>query len=95
MMGKLQEAQQKTEEVKKRLADLVIKEDSEDITILISGNREIKDIVLADSLLQDKEELQDKLVLALNRAIQKADDTYEQEMQLIAQGMMPGTDMFE
>ncbi len=95
MMEKLQEAKQQTEEVKKRLNNLHIKEESEDISILITGNREIIDVLVADSLLEDKDELQDKLVLALNRAIKKADETHEREMQSVAKGMLPETDMFK
>lgn len=95
MMDKLQDARQQTEEIKKRLNDLQIKEESEDISIIISGNRQIIDVVVADSLLEDKDELQDKLVLVLNRAIKKADETHEREMQSVAKGMLPGTDMFK
>jgi len=95
MMGKLQEAQQQSEEIKKRLDTVHLKEDTGEINITISGNREIKDIEISDNLLEDKEELQDKLVLALNKAIKKADETHEQEMQSVAKGMLPGMDMFK
>ncbi len=95
MMGKLQEAKQQAEEVKQRLDNVHLKEQSQDITILITGNKEIKDIEISDQLLKDKDELQDKLVLALNKAIQKAHDTHEQEMESVAKGMLPGTDMFK
>ena len=95
MMGKLHEAQQQAEEVKKKLNDLHLKEDDGEISIIITGNREIRDIEVSDALLQDKEELQDKLVLAMNRAIGRADKAHESEMQSVAKGMMPGTDLFK
>lgn len=95
MMGKLHEAQQQAEEIKKRLDDVHLRESDGEITITITGNREIKDVEVVDSLLEDKDELQDKLVLALNRAIKKADETHEKEMQSVAKGMMPGTDLFK
>lgn len=95
MMGKLHQAQQEAEAVKKRLNDLQLKEDDGEISIVITGNREIKDILVTDELLEDKEELQDKLVLALNRAIKKADETHEKEMESVAKGMLPGTDMYK
>ena len=95
MMGKLQEAKQQTEEVKQRLNELHIKEQFDEISITISGNREIKDVEIAQSLLEDVEELQDKLVLALNKAIKKADEVHEREMQSVAKSMLPGMDMFK
>lgn len=96
MMGKLQEAQQKTEETKKRLDTVYISEQSNDgkVKITISGNREIKDIEIDDSLMQDAEELSDHLVLTLNKAIKKAGEVNEAEMQAAAKGMLniPGMD---
>ena len=96
MMGKLQEAQQKTEETKKRLDTVYINEQSGDgkIKVTISGNREIKDIVIDESLMEDTEELTDHLVLTLNKAIKKAGEMNESEMQAAAKGMLniPGMD---
>lgn len=90
MMGKLQEAQQKAEETKKRLDTVYLSEESIDgrLKITISGNREIKDINIDDSLLTDSEELSDHLILTLNKAIQKATEMNEHEMKSVASGMM-------
>ena len=95
MMGKLHEAQQQAEEVKNRLHDLHIKEGTGEIVITITGNREIKDIEVSEKLLNEREELQDKLVIAMNKAIQKADEAHEREMESVAKGMLPGMDMFK
>ena len=95
MMGKLHEAQLQAEQIKKKLDNVHLRESDGEITITITGNREIKDVEVPDALLEDKEELQDKLVLALNRAIKKANETHEKEMQSLAKGMMPGTDLFK
>lgn len=95
-MGKLQEAQQKAEETKKRLDTVYLSEEGADgkIKVTISGNREIKDIHIDDSLMEDAEELSDHLVLTLNKAIKKATEMNEREMQAAASGMMnmPGMD---
>ncbi len=98
VMGKLQEAQQKTEETKKRLDTVLVSEASPDgkVKITITGNREVKDIHIEESLLQDAEELSDYLVLAVNKAIEKASALHETEMQAAAKGMLniPGMDKF-
>ena len=95
MMGKLQEAQSQAKEMKERLNEVQIKEGNEELWILLNANREIKDIHIADHLLEDAEELSDRLVLSLNKALEKASAIHEKEMQSVAKGMMPGMDMFK
>ena len=95
MMGKLQEAQKEAEKIKSNLDSVILEEDSGEIKIKITGNREIKDLEISEALLSDREELQDKLVIALNKAIAKAGEKHEQEMQGAAKGMLPGMDMFK
>lgn len=95
MMGKMQEAQKQVQEIKNRLDTVHLKEGDDEIVVTITGNREIKDLEISAALLEDKEELQDKLVIALNRAIDKANRTHEKEMQGAAKGMLPGMDMFK
>lgn len=96
MMAKLQEMQQKTEEVKKRLDTITLEEKSPDgnVTVVMTGNREVKDISIAQELQQgDPEELQDMLVLAMNKAIASATKVNEAEMSSVAMGMLPNMGM--
>ena len=99
MMGKLKETQEKVAATKKRLDTVLIDEHSADnlLSITITANREIKSITLDDRLLEDKEQLEDYLVLTLNRAIDKATKIHEAEVAAVAkEGMpnIPGMDMF-
>ncbi|WP_108867195.1 YbaB/EbfC family nucleoid-associated protein [Aquimarina aquimarini] len=99
MMGKLKEAQQKVEETKKRLSTVLIDEESADglLKITITANREVKNITVSDDLLKDKEQLEDYLVLTLNKAITKATQVNEAELAAVAkEGMpnIPGLDKF-
>ena len=99
MMGKLQEAQQKIEETKKRLDTVLIDEEvSGKLKITVTANREIKSIEIDESLMQDNEELEDYLVLTLNKAIEKASKVNEHEMGVAAKSGMPnipGMDFFK
>lgn len=90
MMGQLKEAQQKMEETKERLKTITMVEESSNgkVRVTISAAREIKDIHIDESLLEDAEELSDNLILTLNRAIAKANNVNESEMQGAAAGMM-------
>ncbi|MBW3519339.1 YbaB/EbfC family nucleoid-associated protein [Flavobacterium sp. NKUCC04_CG] len=100
MMGKLKEAQQKIEDTKKRLNNVFIDEQSSDglLKITITANHTIKSVQIDDSLLEDKEQLEDYLVLTLNRAIERATKINEAEVAASAQdGMpdLPGLDLFK
>jgi DNA-binding YbaB/EbfC family protein len=100
MMGKLKETQKKVEETKKRLDSVLIDESSNDnkLKITLTANRTIKSIVIDDELLQDKEQLEDYLILTLNKAIEKATSINEAELAAVAkEGMpnIPGMDMFK
>ncbi|WP_271424579.1 YbaB/EbfC family nucleoid-associated protein [Aequorivita sinensis] len=100
MMGKLKETQAKVEETKKRLDTILIDEKSNDglLKITLTANRKIKSIEVDDSLLEDKEQLEDYLILTLNKAIEKATNVHESEIAAVAKDGMPnipGMDMFK
>ena len=99
MMGKLKEAQAKVEATKLRMNTVLIDEKSSDglLKVTITANRELKNIEISDELLKDKEQLEDYLILTLNKAIQKATDINDAEVAAVAsEGMpkIPGMDMF-
>lgn len=100
MMGKLKEAQKKVEATKERLHTVLIDEASNDnkLKVTITANRTLKSIVIDDDLLQDKDMLEDYLILTLNKAIEKATNVHETEVAAVAkEGMpnIPGMDMFK
>ena len=93
MMEKLQAMQGRMEEIKNRLETIVVRGEAENgkIIVQINGNRKVKDIQLDPELLTgDKEELEELLAVAVNRAIEQADNVNNFEMQSAAMGMMPG-----
>ena len=99
MMGKLKETQKKVEETKQRLNSVLIDEKSSDnlLSVTITANRDIKSITIADELLEDKEQLEDYLILTLNKAITRAGEVHETEVGAVAKDGMPnipGMDMF-
>ncbi|MBW8198496.1 YbaB/EbfC family nucleoid-associated protein [Flagellimonas abyssi] len=99
MMGKIKETQKKVEATKERLNTVMIDEASSDglLKVTLTANRKIKSISIDDSLLEDKEQLEDYLVLTLNKAIEKATKVNEAELAAVAkEGMpnIPGMDAF-
>lgn len=99
MMGKLKETQEKVKATKERLNGVMLKEDSSDglISVTITANRTIKSIEIDNSLLADKEQLEDYLIITLNKAIESATKVQEAELGAVAkEGMpdIPGLDSF-
>jgi nucleoid-associated protein EbfC len=97
MMGKLKETQNKIEETKKRLDTVLVDEQSTDglLKVTITANRKIKSITIADELLEDKEQLEDYMILVINKAIEKATSVNEAELDAVAKmdmPMIPGMD---
>jgi len=97
LFSKLQEAQQKMQEGKQKLANVIIEGEAGDgaVKVSMTGNREVKTISVNDSLLspERKEELEDLLITALNRALQNAEKQFEEEMKDVAGGMLGGLGM--
>ena len=100
MMAKLKEAQAKIEETKARLNTIFVDGESGNgkVVVTATANREIKNIAIDNELLNDTEELEDYLIIALNDALKKAGKINEAEMAAAAKGGLPdipGMDMFK
>tara|TARA_R110000868_G_scaffold91812_3_gene254417 strand:+ start:15745 stop:16068 length:324 start_codon:yes stop_codon:yes gene_type:complete len=100
MMGKLKEAQRKVEDTKKRLDTILIDEISNNgkIKITLTANRAVKSISIDEELLNNKEQLEDYLILTLNKAIEKATKVNDAELSAVAKDGLPnipGLDLFK
>ncbi len=99
LMGKLKEAKVKAEETKERLKTVLIDESSSDdlLKTTVTASGRIKEIYIDEKLLEDKEQLEDYLILTLNKALERAQNIHDTEMAAVAkEGMpnIPGMDMF-
>lgn len=92
-MGKIQEAQKQMEETKKQLSNIFVDAEVEGGLIKVKAdcNLKIVNIDISDQLLQskDKSEIEDLIIVAINKALEKAKETQEVEMSKVAQGMLP------
>jgi len=91
MMGKLKDTQEKIKATKERLDSVLISEKSNDekLRVTLTANRVITQITIDDTLLEDKEQLEDYLVVVLNNAIEKASRINEAELAAVAKEGMP------
>lgn len=94
MMGKLQEMQQESEKVKARLETISVSGEAEGglVKVVCNGNRKVTSVEISEELMQenDKEQIEDLTLLAINRAVENAEKVYEAEMKNVAKGMLPG-----
>lgn len=90
MIEQLKQAQQKMEAMKQRLDNITVSGSVEGgkINVELTASRKIKNIHIADELMQDKDELIDLLSIALNRALDSADKANEAEQSAAAREMM-------
>jgi len=94
MFDKLFQAQQKAEEIKKRLDTISVSGEAEGglIKVTSTANKEITSISIdpvfhAEAELEELEEL---LVVAINKALQQAENVSQTEMQAATKDMFGG-----
>jgi DNA-binding YbaB/EbfC family protein len=94
MFDKLMQAQQKAGEVKKRLEGITVSGSAEGgkITVTANGNKEIQSVQIDDDFFKDadKEQLEELLVIAINKAMEQADNVSQSEMAAMTKEMLGG-----
>jgi DNA-binding YbaB/EbfC family protein len=94
MFDKLMEAQQKAGEVKKRLDAITVTGTAEGgkITVTANGNKVVQSVTIDDAFLKeaDKEELEELMVIAVNKALEQADNVSQSEMAAMTSAMFGG-----
>lgn len=92
MMGKLQNVQKDFEDLKERLDSETFTETSSDGTVSITLTKlaTIRDIQIASGLMADKEQLEDTLVVTLNKALDEIKKNAIEEAKNTAKGSIGG-----
>ncbi len=95
MMAKLQKMQAAAEDSKKKLETINVQGKSPDgnIRFVMDGNKKLKELTIIDQNIlapENKEEIEDMLVIAFNRALVEAEHINESEMKNSASGLFPG-----
>ncbi len=98
MFDKIFEAQQKAEEVKKRLETVTLSEQAEGgaIKVTATAGKTIKSISINESFLKENgiEALEDVLVVAINKVLVQAENVSQAEMSAMTNQMLGGIDGF-
>jgi len=91
MFGKLGEMKEKMEAVKQKLDTIMVKgaSPSDLVIVEMTANKRATAVTVNPNLLNDAEQLEDMLVIAMNRAIENAEATAESEMKSATAGLLP------
>jgi len=94
MFDKLMQAQQMAGEVKKRLDAISVSGSAEGgkITVNVNGNKVVQSVNIDTDFFKeaDKEQLEELMVIAINKAIEQADNVSQSEMAAITKDMFGG-----
>jgi nucleoid-associated protein EbfC len=94
MFDKLLQAQQRAEEIKKRLDLISVSAEVEGgkIRITSTANKQISSLSINPDFLRsvDQEELEELIVAVVNKVLNQADNVSQTEMQAVTREMMGG-----
>ena len=94
MFDKLFEAQQKAGEVKKRLDGITVSGTAEGgkITVTANANKAVQSVNIDEAFFKeaDREELEELLVVAINKAMEQAENVSQSEMAAMTRDMFGG-----
>jgi|SRR6185312_16333057 len=94
MFDKIMQARQMAGEVKKRLDDITVTGSAEGgkITVTANGNKLVQSVTIDEDFLKEagKEQLEELLVVAINKAMEQAENVSQSEMAAMTKDMLGG-----
>ena len=90
-MGKLQAAQQKMEEIKNRLDTILVAGEAQGVKVIVNGNKVVTNIDVPQMIIDDsdKEQIEELLLLAVNRGLENAEKVAQLENTSALKGVLP------
>ena len=84
--------QQQQAALQEKLGAMRITEEAGGLSVTVSGTREVTAVKIGEGLLADgdPEQLEDLLLVSLNRALTRAAEAEQTEAQSLMSGMIPG-----
>lgn len=94
-MGKMGALKAQMDEIKNKLETMTVTESLQNdaISVTVNGNKKITSINLSDEVKEDKEIVEDLILLAVNKAMEKAEKLNEKEMQGAASSLLGGMNL--
>jgi DNA-binding YbaB/EbfC family protein len=92
MFGNIvEQMQEQAAEIKKKLDKTILEGSAENnlVKVKVTGNKKIISIEISDEIANDKGAIEDLIIVATNKAIEKADKVAEKETGSMAKGILP------
>ncbi len=88
----LEQVEQKKNDIQKDLAKVTIEAEAENglVKVKANGNKKILSIDISNEIIDDKEAMEDLIIVAVNRAVEKSEKVFEEAMNGVAGEMIPG-----
>ncbi|MCD6556903.1 MAG: YbaB/EbfC family nucleoid-associated protein [Bacteroidetes bacterium] len=88
----MSQMQEQAEEIKKKLDNTIVEAEVENglIKVKATGNKKILSVEISDDIVNDKEALEDLLIVAINKTLEKAEEVSQKETGAMAKDMLPG-----
>ncbi len=92
MFGKLNEAKEKAEQIKQKLELISVEGTAEGIKVIANANKKVTSVHIDSHLLkpENKEQIEELLVVAIDRALEQAENVSAAEMRSLMGSMLPG-----
>ncbi len=87
MVKKLQKMQKEMQETQERLQMTEFEGKASGVKVVMLGSHQVVDLVIDEELLEDKDMLQDAIVVAINNAVEVVDKKTNEEMSKFTMGM--------
>lgn len=88
----MSQMQEQAAEMKKKLDESIFEAEAENglVKVKATGNKKILSVEISNDIIGEKEAIEDLVIVAVNKAIDKAEDFAQKETGSMAKGMMPG-----
>jgi len=87
MMKKFRKMQEEMTDAQEKLEAKEYFGKASGITVIVQGSRQVIDVQIDDELLEEKELLQDAILIAINNALDEIDKDQKNTMQKFAGGL--------
>lgn len=87
----LEQVEQRKAEIVKSLNSVTVEADAEGglVKVKANGNKKIISIEISDEIMSDRESLEDLIIVAINRAIEKSEKVFDESMKSVAGELVP------
>jgi len=87
----MSQMQEQAAEIKKKLDKTIVEGQAENglVVVKATGNKKILSVAISNDIVNDKEAIEDLIIVAVNKALDEAEKVSEKESKHMAEGLIP------